>query len=216
MITTGIIIDTNIDSDENHIHNLYDVELPIFRTPGDSNALNYRQLCTCCVPSGTQSPYKKGDKVYVGFVNNELGQGVILGKIYEGLSDDFGTFMHVDSLRVEDSTTLGENTSIGDISYSQLFNLVADRENNKHNLKPYELIMADDNGGLITSGFGVMTSDDSWSITSNDDRLLPTKKAVDNRISEMLENAVPETGEEEEWVFTLDNGLVVRKVMRVR
>ena len=122
MITTGLIKEINI-SDNNHKNNLYKVEIGIFKTPGDTTSGNGVLTCTSCIQGGLNSAYAVGDRVYIGFVNNELGQPTILGKIYTGIStadEDSRGYYNINSLKVTSDTVLPINTvfQTGDVVVS--------------------------------------------------------------------------------------------------
>lgn len=114
MITTGLIKEINI-SDKIHKNNLYKVEIGIFKTPGDVSENNGIYTCTSCLPGGINNVYNVGDRVYIGFINNEIGQPTILGKIYMGLPDNIESesrgYNFINSLNVTSSATLPINTT---------------------------------------------------------------------------------------------------------
>lgn len=122
MITTGIIKQININGG-NHNGNKCLVELNIFQTPGDLNKNNYTYEANYCAIPGQYSSYAVGDKVYVGFVNDDLSYPVILGKIYQGLEDSSRSYINCQNLTVTGDATLPKTTSIGDITYKQIYNL---------------------------------------------------------------------------------------------
>ena len=83
MITTGIITAINVsDNGDNNVNYLYNVEIALFQTPGDKNKDNYTYTAAACVPSSINSPFSVGDKVFIGFLCNEISVPIILGKIY--------------------------------------------------------------------------------------------------------------------------------------
>ncbi len=140
MITTGIIKQINIDSDDDHSNNLYNVEISILKTP-ISNSEDATLECTCCLPGGVYNSYKVGDVVYVGFVNNLLNYPVILGRIYKGLDEvDARSFNKLEDLSVSNSAVLPENTSIGDISFADLKKSFLNYQNIINQIDIYELL----------------------------------------------------------------------------
>ena len=122
MITTGLIKNINISTSK-YIGNKYQVELNLFQTPGDSNKKNYTYDANCSAIPGQYSAYNVGDKVYVGFINDDLSLPVILGKIYQGIEHDYRSHIYTQNLNVKDTCTLPINTQIGEISYKQLLRL---------------------------------------------------------------------------------------------
>lgn len=140
MITTGIIKNINVSSDTNHINNLYSVEIGILKTP-ISESEQATLECTCCLPGGIYDSYKEGDMVYIGFVNNLLNYPVILGRIYKGTSDvEPRSLNAIDNLNVYSSASLPENTSIGDISFSDLKKNMQIMQNLLSQFSPYSLL----------------------------------------------------------------------------
>lgn len=125
MITAGIIKEINISS-STYIDNKYLVELSIFKLPGDQNSSNYTYRANCSVIPGFYYPYQVGDKVFVGFLNNEYSYPIILGKIYQGLEYQNRCKALLDSLEVSGTVKLSRSTNIGDISYEDLNNRFMD------------------------------------------------------------------------------------------
>lgn len=115
MITTGIV--KSVDLNENGTTCM--VELAIFKTPGNEDERDYTMSCTCCLPSGIYKAYRPTDLVYVGFINNELNQPVILGKIYQGLQDN-GPYGYFEDLRIYNSAWLPSNTYVGHYNLSDM------------------------------------------------------------------------------------------------
>lgn len=124
MITVGIIKDKYYDKDTL----IYKVDLPIFKSPGvkESNLTTTIIESTASVAPGTYEPYNIEDQVYVGFVNNELGQPVILGKIAKKLNanEESSSLNKINSLQVTGSAILPKDIKIGDITYQDLYNAV--------------------------------------------------------------------------------------------
>ena len=121
MITTGIVISKNYNSSDSNSLATYMVDIPIFKNAGVSAKLNDTIFeCTCAVQSSTYEPYNIGDKVYVGFVNNQFADPVILGKIYQMQVFDSATYQLINSLKVTDKVVLPTDTIIGEVTYKQL------------------------------------------------------------------------------------------------
>ena len=119
MITTGIIREINLSS-ANHKNNRYKVELNIFQIPGDTNKDAYTFEANCMVASGFSSVYNVGDKVFVGFLNNDKSFPIILGKIYQGISDDYRGYGALTDLKVKNSVALPNDITIGSYDYDDL------------------------------------------------------------------------------------------------
>lgn len=121
MITAGKIIDINISSGE-HVNNKCKVELNIFQIPGDTNKNTYTFEANCMVPPGFSALYNIGDIVYVGFLNNDKSFPIILGKIYQGLSEEYAGYGALQDLKIKNSADLPNNTKLGDYTYKQIDN----------------------------------------------------------------------------------------------
>lgn len=119
MITTGIIRQINLSSG-NYKYNKYKVELNIFQIPGDLNSDNYTYEANCMTLSGFSSIYDVGDKVYVGFLNSDKSIPIILGKIYQGISDEAKCYASLQDLKVSNSAVLPKDIVIGDYSYQSI------------------------------------------------------------------------------------------------
>ena len=122
MITTGMITEINISAGL-HKHNKCKVELKLFQIPGDTSNGHIFEA-NCMVPSGFSSMYNVGDIVYVGFLNNDKSLPIILGKLYQGLSDVCCGYGAIKDLKVENSVELPENTTIGEYSYAKISELL--------------------------------------------------------------------------------------------
>ena len=124
MITVGIIKEKFYDNDTL----IYKVDLPVFKFPGyqESPLTSTIVESTASVAPGTYEPYNIEDYVYVGFVNNELGQPVILGKIAKKYDEkeDSSSLNYINSLQVTNSAILPENIKIGNITYEDLYNAI--------------------------------------------------------------------------------------------
>lgn len=120
MITVGVIVEKKY-ADETLV---YVVDLPIFKFPGvkETPITNTKVEATVCVEPGNYEPYNINDKVYVGFVNNEFAQPVILGKIAKRFNEkeNASVYQYINSLDVTESAILPKDTKIGDITYGDL------------------------------------------------------------------------------------------------
>lgn len=119
MITTGIIKRINVDS-KNYSNNKYVVEISLFKSVNDITTDKYTYEANACVPPGLFSPYEIGDKVYIGFINGRGGLPVILGKIYQGLTEEDRAYALYNTLRVTQKVELPLTTTIGNITGQDL------------------------------------------------------------------------------------------------
>ena len=119
MITTGIIKRINVDS-KNYSNNKYVVEISLFKSVNDITTDKYTYEANACTPPGLFSPYEIGDKVYIGFINGQGGLPVILGKIYQGLTEEDRAYALYNTLKVTQKVELPLTTTIGNITGQDL------------------------------------------------------------------------------------------------
>ena len=119
MITTGIIKRINVDS-KNYSNNKYVVEISLFKSVNDITTDKYTYEANACTPPGLFSPYEIGDKVYIGFINGRGGLPVILGKIYQGLTEEDRAYALYNTLKVTQKVELPLTTTIGNITGQDL------------------------------------------------------------------------------------------------
>lgn len=145
MITTGIIREVNLSGD-GYNSNIYRVELPIFKSASDADNYHVIVDSNVCLPGGIYDCYSVGDFVYVGFVDNKFNCPIILGKIYKGIeSISCGSVKH-ESLKVAGITNLSDDTTIGDINYSDLIESITYSKNfnNVNNFNSDRIIISND------------------------------------------------------------------------
>lgn len=107
----------------------YRVRIPIF--DGSKNSListAAKDLCiaVASMPKGIYNSLQKNDVVIVGFEDNDVENPIILGQLYrESLNtlNEFPTII-TDVLTVNNQVNLPKNTTIGTITYEDLFTLV--------------------------------------------------------------------------------------------
>jgi hypothetical protein len=75
MITLAKILEINTKN------NLCKVNIPILE--GAGNKVRVDLWATMLLPPGIHSGYQKDDTVFISFVDNSLGQPVVLGKLYQ-------------------------------------------------------------------------------------------------------------------------------------
>lgn len=141
MVTTGIIKSIEIDSETNIQY--YSVEIPIFSTPNENNKDNYTIKSYCSSTPGFYNQYNIDDKVYVCFVNNELGMPLIIGKINEPIpyrngEVDVGkatSLAILDELYVARKVKLPTNTEIDGVNLKELKESILSTESSFEKVK---------------------------------------------------------------------------------
>lgn len=132
MITTGLIKEINLSSSR-YSCNKYLVELNIFQSPGNLYKNNYLTEANCSTLPGHYDSYEVGDKVYVGFINEDLSIPIIIGKIYQGRDNQFRSQINCQNISVKGKSELSKDIKIGDITYEQLAGLFNQPQNHYYN-----------------------------------------------------------------------------------
>ena len=105
----------------------YRVRMPIFDKVEESpqhTRFEELAIATVCVPKGLNNSLSIGDVVIVGFEDNSASKPIILGQLYrEDVLTDFQLYLHTSNINVNDKALLPYNTTIGNISFSQIFNI---------------------------------------------------------------------------------------------
>lgn len=156
MITKGIIIERIQDS------NKYLVRIPIFESFSNStekenltNAAIFE--ATLCYAPGNTDGIVPNDVVYIGFENNDLGQPIILGKLFLGSENSPTSHQNVSTLVVNGSTVLNGHVKINGIDFSMvdehdqaitdLFGMAEDQDDRWRKLKDW--VIEADKDGLV-------------------------------------------------------------------
>ena len=130
-------------------NNKFIVKIYIFNTAGIPEYIRLnasKQEATLCYPSGLYNNYKVGDKVVVGFENNQMSSPIILGKFYETVDEDgslipkeFAGYHLLQSLEVSNTATLPLSTIFKDnedeISATEILTHVREIANLKNQVK---------------------------------------------------------------------------------
>lgn len=117
------------------VDNKFEIYVPIFCSAGESRYLPTSAAimkATLCYNPGVDNGYRVGDIVFISFENNEMGQPVILGKLYLNDGSDLTSNINGDELSISSNAKLPINTKIGDISgndIAKLFRIVANLKN---------------------------------------------------------------------------------------
>jgi len=127
MITKAIIKSRVLNS------NKYEIEIPFMAQAGFANN-NYYEAILSHEPALTES-YSAGDVVLVGFEDHNGNKPIILGKLFtEDSKNETRGVANLDSLMINSSAQLPENTKVGDVdlslflsSFRRLINNQADR-----------------------------------------------------------------------------------------
>lgn len=101
------------------------VNIPNFTNSGAKHLSTSGYLARFSVIPNSAPNVQVGDRVYVGFLNNNIGNPIIIGHMYfkepdiSAVSDSAYSARFAD-VEVTGSTTLSANTSIGDVSSIEL------------------------------------------------------------------------------------------------
>lgn len=107
----------------------YRVRIPIFDgSKNSSTSTTTKDLCiaVASIPKGIYNSLQKDDVVIVGFENNNMGTPIIIGQLYRESLNALKEFPTIttDVLTVNNQVNLPKNTTIGTITYENLFTLV--------------------------------------------------------------------------------------------
>ena len=114
MLLKGIIVE--------YSGNKYKVRIPTFEAAGSDK--QYIVDATLSYSPGNLKGLVIGDVVYVGFENNRIDKPVILGKLATDKEEIPAALFKPQSLEVPGTTSLSENTTIGNITYNELLTAV--------------------------------------------------------------------------------------------
>ena len=124
------------------IDNKFKIYVPIFCRAGETkdNSLGLSTMyATLCYNPGAENGYRVDDIVYISFENNQVGEPVIIGKLFLNNTQESNnsTYLIGDELNISNNAKLPMNTTIGDIKgedINRLFRQVANNENRIDNL----------------------------------------------------------------------------------
>ena len=116
------------DKGELVVDNKFKIYVPIFRRAGEPEnnpsgaSIMY---ATLCYNPGAENGYRVGDVVYISFENNQMGEPIILGKLFLNNTQESEntTYLIGDELNISKSAKLPMNTTIGDVKLSNIENL---------------------------------------------------------------------------------------------
>lgn len=119
------------------VDNKFKIYVPIFCRAGESkdNPLGLSTMyATLCYNPGAENGYRVGDVVYISFENNQVGEPVIIGKLFLNTTQESTntTYLIGDELNISNNAKLPISTLIGNRSGSDidgLFRRVDDAEN---------------------------------------------------------------------------------------
>lgn len=108
------------------------VRIPIIHrdsgSPDATSDIDIPEACICTLPNADPN-IQVGDVVIIGFENNDLGKPIILGYLYRDISNNTAISIDLKSVIIENSASLPEVTSIGDVTPDMIKNLKDSRDN---------------------------------------------------------------------------------------
>lgn len=134
MITKGIVQATKLSN------NKLLVRIPIFEAASSNNFDSTKAIFECPISqsAGIYEGFLEGDIVYVAFENSTYSNPVVIGKLYTEKDKKIFSSLHQSKvLEVSDKVKLPIDTTIGNLSYSELLAAV----------KKVELIDNSNSGG---------------------------------------------------------------------
>lgn len=134
MLVKGIILSqVNKTVDNNYIlTNRYNVRVPVFEAQGSNEKAILE--CGLVFQPGNNLGYEYGDVVVVGFENNDINSGFILGKLYTNDStSEHKAEANPFNLTVQNKATLPKDTTINNLN---IFNEIVDIKKRLNELTP--------------------------------------------------------------------------------
>lgn len=102
----------------------YRVRVPLLnKLHSSANPTNTEDLSVApiCTTPGVEIVYNVGDIVFISFENNDYNHPVIIGNLFrDGISGSYNS-INTTNLNVSLSTSLSNDTKIGDISSNQVY-----------------------------------------------------------------------------------------------
>ena len=93
-----------------------------------------------CVPSGISAGIKEGDTVFVGFENNDMNNGVVLGYLSQNDKQESYISIKALSVNVNNLVKLPKQTTIGEITWFDLSNLQGLKSNISEQIEELSLL----------------------------------------------------------------------------
>ncbi len=171
------------------VDNKFKIYIPIFRRAGESKDSKLSasiMYATLLYTPGSENGYRVGDIVYISFENNQMGNPIILGKLFLNTTQDVPNTASIigDNLNISGKATLPKDTKIGEVTGNEiekLFRLVSNNTN-----------LIDGKSGEYTGGTGIDITNDVISI---DDTValkseIPSKTSDLDNDSGFIDNSV--------------------------
>lgn len=123
--------------------NKFTVRIPLFEAPGlniNNKIAPSTYEATLCYQPGNIAGYGIGDCVFITFEDDQQDRPVIIGKLYLGVeesSTDAGRYIG-DSLNIKNTASLPSSTSIGQLTYNDLYAISKVQEDILTRLKQLE------------------------------------------------------------------------------
>ena len=134
MLAKGIILGqvTQVKDNSYELLNRYNVRIPVFEAQGSNEQAIFE--CGLIFQPGNNLGYETNDVVVVGFENNDLNSGLILGKLYtEESSSEYKSESNPFNLKVSNSAILPQDTTVGGLD---VFSLLTDLKKEIAQLTP--------------------------------------------------------------------------------
>ena len=112
MLQLGIVKEILLDE------NKLIVRIPILEYTGDREVLMKSPICH---QPGNTYGYKVEDVVLIGFINDDYNCPIVIGKMFTEKETNPTNGLAGNSLNIDGSTVLGENTKIGQITYDDIY-----------------------------------------------------------------------------------------------
>ena len=112
MIALGIVENNKI------IDNQIKIRIPLFESAGIDNKIIYD--CNIMNLPGFSPGYQNDDVVYISFLNNNLNEAVVIGKMFKGNEEVNLSSISIDTLKVVNKASLSKFTSFESVDVKQI------------------------------------------------------------------------------------------------
>lgn len=97
--------------------NIFKVEVPLMEDHTTNEAIFNATLCES---PGSYNGFEVGDVVIVHFLDNELNDAIIMGKLFTSIPEDDKAFILANRLKITGSVELPNNTKVGNVDLNKL------------------------------------------------------------------------------------------------
>ena len=106
--------------------NIFQVEIPLMEDNTTNQAIFNATLCES---PGSYNGFEVGDVVVVHFLDHEMNDAIIMGKLYTSIPEEDKAFILANRLKITNTVELPKDTRIGDTNLSEITEAVLNVSN---------------------------------------------------------------------------------------